>query len=293
LGLIAAAGAKLFHQLHQYGVKSVIGLFEPAYFTYLQLMGKSQESFGWENLDEMMSIQKGNAIYDETFRLAWWCWSRLQLAYYFGELEIAGKMYRLKLKSSAVDHSYILTIVPVFFSGLAASGLYRKTGKRMYKRRAKKRIKEMEKVMSSKRGLNTLHRYLLMQADLMACSSSKSRKWQDTVKDAFDNAIAMAGKAGFRQDAALGNELAGEYLLTTGDDNTFWAEFYFSRAYDLYMEWGAVAKADQLKTKQGDLIKESLGNPRASTNSSRARHLVSGDDSLIHRAVRLDLLTSE
>jgi histidine kinase len=202
-------------------------------------------------------------------------------------------MYHLKLKSSAVDHSYILTIVPVFFSGLAASGLYRKTGKRMYKRRAKKMIKDMEKVMSSKRGLNTLHRYLLMQADMMACSSSKSRKWQDTVKVAFDKAIAMAGKAGFRQDAALGNELAGEYLLTTKEDNTFWAAFYFSRAYYLYMEWGAVAKADQLKIKRGDLINVSSGNQRGSTNSSSLRRLVSGDDNFIHKAVRLELLTSE
>jgi histidine kinase len=291
LGLIATAGAKLVHQLKQYGVKSVIAMFEPAYFTYVQLMGTSQESFGWDNLDEMISVKKGNASHDETFRLAWWYWSRLQLAYYFGEFEIAGKMYYLELKSSAVDTSYIFTTIRVFFSGLAASGLYRKTGKRMYKRRAKMMIKEMEKVMSSKRGLNTLHRYLLMQADMMACSSSKRRKGHNTVKNAFDEAIVMAGKAGFRQDAALGNELAGEYSLTTREDNTFWAEFYFSRAYDLYMEWGAVAKADQLKTKRGDLIKESLGNRSASTNSSSLRCLASGDDSLIHNAVRLELLT--
>jgi predicted ATPase len=291
LGLIAAAGAKSFNQLKQYGLKSVIALFEPACFTYVQLMGTSQESFGWDNLDEMMSIKKGNASHDETFRRLWWYWSRLQLAYYFGELDIAGKMYYPFVKASVVDASYIITTVRVFFSGLTASGLYRKTGKRIYKRRAKKTIKEMEKVMSSKRGLNILHRYLLMRADMMACSSSKSRKRQDTVKAAFDKAIAIAGKAGFRQDAALGNELAGEYLLTTREHNTFWAEFYFSRAYDLYMEWGAVAKADQLKTKRGDLIKESLGNRKASTNSSNLRHLVSGDhDSFIHKAVRLEQL---
>jgi hypothetical protein len=291
LGLLVAAGAKLIHQLNQYGVKSIIALFEPAYFTYLQLMGTSQESFGWDNLDKIMSIQKGNTSHDERFRHTWWCWSRLQLAYHFGELEMAGKMYHPFLKASAVHTSYIVTTVRVFFSGLVSSGLYRKTGKRMYKRRAEKMIKEMEKVMSSQRGLNNLHRYLLMQADMMACSYSKSRKRQNTVKDAFDRAIAMAGKAGFRQDAALGNELAGEYLLMTGEDNKFWTELYFSRAYDLYMEWGAVAKADQLKTKRGDSIKESLGNRRASTTSSSLQHLVSGDDSVIHRSVRLELLT--
>jgi hypothetical protein len=79
-------------------------------------------------------------------------------------------------------------------------------------------IRDMEKVMSSKRGLNNLHRYLLMQADMMTCSSSNSGKTQDTVKASFDKAITMAGKAGFRQDAALGNELAGEYLVTGTTD---------------------------------------------------------------------------
>jgi hypothetical protein len=232
----------------------------------------------------MLSIKKGNTSLAETFRRSWWCWARLQLAYYFGELEVADKIYYPFLKFSAVDKSYIVTSMRVFFSGLAASGLYRTTGKRMYRNRAREMIKDMEKMMSSKRGLNNLHRYFLMQADLMACSSSKSGEKQHTVKVAFDKAIAMAGKAGFRQDAALGNELAGEYLLTTREDNKFWTEFYFSRAYDLYKEWGADAKADQLKTKRGDSIKDFICNRNANT-STRLRRLVSGDDSFMHESV--------
>jgi hypothetical protein len=233
---IEATGAKLLHQLKHYGVKSVIAMFEPAYFTLVQLMGISQEPFDWDNLDKMTNIRKGNASSNQTFRRCTWFRSRLQLAYYFGELEIAGKMYYPYLKASAVDTSYITTSTRIFFSGLTASGLYRKTKKRMYRSRAKKMIREMEKVMSSKRGLNNLHRYLLMQADMMTCSSSKSNKTQDAAKAAFDKAIATAGKAGFRQDAALGNELAGEYLLTgTREGNQFWAEVYLYRAYYLYM----------------------------------------------------------
>jgi hypothetical protein len=218
-------------------------------------MGISQEPFDWDNLDKMTIIQKLNA--NETFRRSLWFWSRLQLAYY------------PYLKVSAVDTSYLITSIRIFFSGLAASGLYRKSKKRMYKSRAKKMIREMEKVMSSKRGLNNLHRYLLMQADMMTCSSSKSNKTQDAAKAAFDKAIATAGKAGFRQDAALGNELAGEYLLTgTREGNQFWAEVYLSRAYDLYMEWGAKAKAVQLKAKRGALINESRGSRMECTTSS-------------------------
>jgi hypothetical protein len=231
---LEATGGKLFHQIKHYGVESIVAMFEPMYFTYVQLMGISQEPFHWDNLDKMTIIQKLNA--NETFRRSLWFLSRLQLAYYFGELEIACKMYNPYLKVSAVDTSYVMTSIRIFFSGLAASGLYRKTKKRMYRSRAKKMIREMEKVMSSKRGLNNLHRYLLMQADMMTCSSSKSSKTQDAAKAAFDEAIATAGKAGFRQDAALGNELAGEYLLTgTREGNQFWAEVYLYRAYYLYM----------------------------------------------------------
>ena len=122
----ATAGTKLFHQLKQYGVKSIIAVFEPVYFTNIQLMDKSQEPFDWDNLDKMMSIKKGNASFDETYRRSWWHWSRLQLAYYFGELEITGNIYCPFLKSSAVDTSYIVTSIRAIFSGLAAPAVPQK-----------------------------------------------------------------------------------------------------------------------------------------------------------------------
>ena len=57
---------------------------------------------------------------------------------------------------------------------------------------------------------------------------------------AYDEAIAAAGKAGFRQDAALGNELAACHFIRQNDQD--WASFYMTRAYQLYIEWGAISK---------------------------------------------------
>jgi hypothetical protein len=284
LEAIQSTAAKLFHQLKQYRVKAILSLFIPVNFTYHKLMGISDEPLDWDYLDKM-SV-RGKASFDETFRNSWWCWSRIQLAYYFGELEIADKIYRPFNRFSAVDTAFIMATIRIFFSGLVASAMYRKTGKRMYRSRAKKMIRDMERILSKMRGLNNLHRYLLMQADLLAAEKGKD---SDRVKGAFDKAIGAAAKAGFRQDAALGNELAGEYFVAIGD--TFWPEVYFSRSYDLYLEWGANAKAEQLKGKRLEYIKESLGNSRNKSTSSSLRHWVSGEDSSIHKSVNLELLT--
>jgi hypothetical protein len=215
----------------------------------------------------------------------YWCWSRLQLAYYFHELEIADKLVKPYLKLAKQDTFFAVQTVRVFFSGLVASGLMKKTGKRKYKKRAKKELDEMKALMQS-RGLNNLHRYLLMVADYAACKQKDS----DEVKRSFDKAIAAAGKAGFTQDAALGNELAGEYFLSLGDDD-FWTKHYFSRAHELYHEWGAQAKVDHLFSTRGEYI-DTATTMHKSTMKSSVPQGVFGQDSKIHRAVNLDLLSA-
>ena len=91
------------------------------------------------------------------------------------------------------------------------------------------------KFIMRNRGLNNLHRCLLLQADLLAATNRK--KLHQDVKAAYDKAIATAGKAGFVQDAALGNELAVEYFRNT--EERFWAQLYlYHQACGLYYEWG-------------------------------------------------------
>ena len=86
------------------------------------------------------------------------------------------------------------------------------------------------------RGINYLHRYLLMKADLLAASTiacSKRRNpassLSSEVKSAFDKAILSASKSGFRHDAALGNELLGDFFVTIGDG--FWAKYYLTKSW--------------------------------------------------------------
>jgi hypothetical protein len=209
-------------------------------------------------------------------------WSRLQLAFYFGELEIAESIIKPLEVMAEINMGYPIWSIRVFFTGLTAACLAAKTGKLKYKRRAKKSTREMHKMMRV-RGLNNLHRYLLMRASVF--SFQKKQK----AKEAFDKAIAAASRAGFTQDAALGNELAGEHCLRSNDD--FWSRLYFTRAYELYREWGAHAKAKHLEATRVDQIDFSkLEKGRRRSVHLTQRHLVSGDVNSAHMSVNLDSL---
>ena len=280
---IIQTSSKLLQQLKQYSVEAILVSFFPFRFTLLQLMGSAESPIDW---NELKTLPSAGANPSEAFRWIWFFWSRLQLAFYFGKLELADKLVEPFRVLSAIDTCYIVVSIRVFFSGLTASGMARRCGKRKYFRRAMRSTAEMRKIMRT-RGLNNLHRYLLMQADLAACCKRKRR----TIKDLYDKAIAAASKAGFVQDAALGNEMAAEYFLSVNDG--FWSKHYFTRALELYLEWGARAKVDHLLQTRGDYINVNNGGRRRSSIPSSIKHWVSGDDSQIHNSLNLDLLSGQ
>jgi hypothetical protein len=73
-----------------------------------------------------------------------------------------------------------------------------------------------------------------MEADLLSCKGSKADAKK--AKESFDLAIVTSDKAGFLQDTALANELAGEfYLKILGAELS--CRHYFE-AYHLYKKWG-------------------------------------------------------
>ena len=302
---IEESGAKLVQQMKHYRVDAILDMYEPVRFTVLQLMGKSAAPIDWSELDSAPSTLPPSS---DTFRWIFFYWSRLQLAYYFGDLEMADRIAKPYWTVSENDKSYSNNSVGLLFSGLTASGLAKKTGKTKYKTEAKRKTAEMQSLMRT-RGLNNLHRYLLMKADLLACdaickSKRKQGMWKQSrperafsasnteeVKRAFDRAISAAGKAGFRQDAALGSELAGEFFLAAGD--FFWSKNYFTRSLELYKDWGARAKVDQLRERRGMYIDESKIGSSRSTMSSNLREFFSGDNTKIHNTIDFMLMSSK
>jgi predicted ATPase len=239
-------GTNLKARMNQYAVDSVRVAYEPFQYAVRHLMGAGKSPIDWKSLDSAPS--PGNAV-SETCRWIWVYWSRLQLAYYFGELEIAEKILGPFRELSSIDTSYIITSIQVFFCGLTNSALARRTGKSKYRKAAKKGAEEMKKITRT-RGLNSLHKHLIMEADIFAGAEQKNNP--RAVKDKFDKAIAEAEKAAVIQDAALANELAGEYFLSIKEDNQ--ASQYFTQALALYKGWGAREKAKHLILHRGHWI---------------------------------------
>ena len=246
--LPALLQSQLMNQLKHYRLQFLVLLVEPFEALMAHLSGTSTTKLDW---DEIRNADPTDNSQFETLKWSYWCWHAVQLAYYFGKLEIGYKLLAPFAKISAINVAYFSTSICIFFSGLTCTGLAKQTGKRKYIKQAQKETKKMKRIMQN-RGLNNLHRYMLMQADLLAATN---RRQQQDVKMAFDKAIATAGKAGFVQDAALGNELALEYFVSIGDG--FWPAQYLGRACELYYEWGALAKLESLTEKYASYMGDS------------------------------------
>jgi hypothetical protein len=81
----------------------------------------------------------------------------------------------------------------------------------------------------------------------------------------FKQAISAVSKAAFLQDAAVANELFGEYFVT--GEELFWTKHYLTSAYNLYCECGAAAKAAHLLRNRGVFLdnEQAIVSQRSST----------------------------
>ena len=275
----------LLSHLRHYRIDILAALVEPLQAMIAHFTGTSDLPIDWKGMETAKPAARSHS---EALRWNYWCWSAVQLAYYFGRLDLGYKLLIPYAKVSAIYTAYFSASICIFFSGLTCSGLAKKTRKRKYINEARKSAAKMKFIMRS-RGLNNLHRYLLMQADLLSATCGK--RGDHAVKVSYDKAIMTAAKSGFIQDAALGNELAGEYFRRIGDH--YWAEQYLIRACELYHEWGAKAKVEQLQKEHESFIDDSKLCLRNSRMKSSVRISVSGNESHIHKSVdRLDKRSS-
>ncbi len=131
--------------------------------------------------------------------------------------------------------------------------------------------------------MNYQHKYDLVEAE-------RYRVLEDRLAamDWYDQAIAGAKKHGYGQEEALANELAARFYLAWG--KTKLAQVYLHAAYDLYSQWGARAKVDQLQQQYTSvLVPDEIGHPhgfRQSGNHASIRRSTDRTDSVV-----LDLVT--
>jgi len=161
-------------------------------------------------------------------------------------------------KVAAHDCCFCTSISRIFYSGLALAGLSLVSKKTKYLAMAKKEAADMKKLIKA-RNLKNNHHYLIMEAQIMAASSSNFEK----VTVAFAKAIHRSTETGHIHHAALCNELLGEFLYSKQKKDLAWKHFVDSR--NLFCEWGAKGKVDHL----GEKLSSSFGKNPTVSNSAR------------------------
>ena len=141
----------------------------------------------------------------------------------------------------SVTAQYCRTLL-LFYEALARLGQFRKVSSARqlkYARRIKSNISKI-KMWAEHSPENQLHKYHLLKAEWHRIKGETAK-----TLDHYDMAIQLSRKAGFLQEEALANEMAGKYFIER--DKTDLAEMYMKNAYQCYRSWGAEAKLKQLE----------------------------------------------
>ncbi|WP_160499885.1 AAA family ATPase [Paenibacillus dendrobii] len=91
------------------------------------------------------------------------------------------------------------------------------------------------------------HKYLLAKAAL-----SELKRNHRTAERQYEEALAAAHRRGYLHDAAIIAECFAQYGIRNG--KSMIAKLYMNESYEMYLKWGALAKAEDLQGKYGHLL---------------------------------------
>jgi hypothetical protein len=244
---IERAGSELIHQLRIYHVDSVLAIMSEAQLPITYLLGKKE--LDWNELEPIDMYDDKSELYRNVFGYL----SRLEIGVYFGNLEFAARMSDLIQPHIKADGSYVGVSKEHFYSSLAYVGLARETRIRKYQKKATRIVRKLRHLCRT-RGLNVLHKCLLLEAEILSLRSdyvTATPQFENVAKlvKAYDMAISAATEIGYIQDAAFGSELAGGMMLAIGEDRRGYE--YLNQSRDLWREHGAHAKVKGLVEKYG------------------------------------------
>ena len=123
-----------------------------------------------------------------------------------------------------------------------------------------------------KGAINCHHMLLLLEAEALSCARVSANE----TRRAYDEAISAAAKIGSLSMRALGNERIGVFFRERGD--LLRAKAYLTKARDLYCEWGAMAKVNDMNGRFKECFEEGseiatihLGTATSGGGALRAR----------------------
>ncbi|MGK3757380.1 MAG: hypothetical protein ACI8RD_009694 [Bacillariaceae sp.] len=176
---------------------------------------------------------------------------RLMLACIYRKWETAEKLVDALQPHLQSDKFFARKHLYLVYMGYASLVLGEKASnlrRRIHFRQLGKKIINIFKDQLKHGSKNALHIILMLEAI------------ESPSKEKFDEAIRNTARLGMVHHAAVMYENAGLYFMDKDDES--WGEYYLSQAYNLYNDWGATGKANQLKDSH-EVLSSSAVNHRA------------------------------
>ncbi len=206
-------------------------------------LGKSSGAFSQpdstdlEMLKQMGSFNANNPV-------AWYALNRLWIDYFMGNYESAFKCHEIcKLFQGMLPFSYGSVIRDVFSCLLLATNYHKAgLGKLKFRREMRDHLRRLRD-LAAFFPENYAVLYLLAKGEFDLRVRGKVK----LALREFNNAIEKAGAFEQIHWQALGEELKGRLLADSGDPEA--SRESLRNAFELYLKWGATAKAEQLRNR--------------------------------------------
>lgn len=175
---------------------------------------------------------------------------KMQLSYVFGE-------YIQAYKNLTIAEEYLFAALGTitipqfyFYSSLTYLKIHDKNYHENLINQVDNNLKKM-KYWAENAPMNYQHKADLIAAELKRVTGDKV-----AAMELYDRAIAGAKENEYLHEEALANELAGKFYLEWGREII--ASTYINQAYQLYIRWGAKAKAQHLADTYPEFLSNNL-----------------------------------
>ncbi len=209
-------------------------------------------------------LQKMNNDDNKILNTTYTC-SRLIAAYFSGNHEEALTLADSIKKTIHSIEGFMLHAEYIFYYSLTITASYHHLQQKRYYRKILKKNQRQLKKWSDICAENYLHKYLLVAAEQARLNEEHSR-----AISLYDRAIKSARENGYKQNEALGAELAARYFHSRGQEKI--AAVYMIDAYYGYYNWGAVKKSEKLREEYPQLLNDYLERKESSASGGNFKN---------------------
>jgi len=232
----------------------------PFYQVILNIKDQSDEpsSLKGDAIDLAIGLAGYTLNQDHAFKMEFA--ASFSLAHYFedwSKLEYLLQLYGGKQRPVKAHFSYFLT---TFSAGMAYFELFRIRQKQAYRKRARKKLRQMQQWLNGG-NVNCLPMLSILQAEALSITSSAKHK---DVLALYDKGALEASALSFVQIEATAYERAACYLFLEGEKR----REYLAKSINLYHMWGADGKVAFLEKKHTIRLKDVVQASRRTLASS-------------------------